>query len=101
MKSPGNSTGSIGSIKTPTPSVTLETALFLSLNGKLYSVRWLEPGAGVRMAWRLTRGEDVYDVSVGEWGVACTCGDFTWRQEKHGGECKHIRSLKQVGLLRS
>jgi hypothetical protein len=87
----------------PTLSPTLETQLFLSIRGRLYGVRSTEPAPGASVqAWRLvSQSGDVYDVCVGSYGVACSCGDFTWRREHRDPlGCKHVQALKQVGLLR-
>lgn len=32
-------------------------------------------------------------------GVACSCGDQTFRQTPKGGECKHLAAARAVGLF--
>jgi hypothetical protein len=82
--------------------------LFIEINAKgkrqIYQVTPIPADTRVSArAWRLTTdriGEPFYDVAImmGTKGTYCdcTCPDGTYRNP---GNCKHIRSLKAVGLL--
>lgn len=85
-------------------TVATNTArLLLLIDGESYVVTRIVPDPGVvKVAWRLTkfagRGKHVtHDVSVGEHGLECTCGDWVFRGPLK--VCKHLRAAKDVGLL--
>lgn len=70
----------------------------------VYTVHFLLPHPEVaRLAIRLVKlgkPSDAHDVSLGPYGPTCDCGDFHWRRDsKDRGGCKHIASLRAVGLL--
>ncbi len=76
--------------------------LTLAINGTSYVLRRIpcDPSAALR-AWRLRKADGTtYNVGVTEFGPTCDCPDQEFRREgidPHG--CKHIASLRAVGLL--
>lgn len=64
----------------------------------LYSVTPIPADTRVApKAWRLANQKASYDVAIEENGYySCTCADSTYRSH---GNCKHVRSLKALGLL--
>jgi hypothetical protein len=81
-------------------SVTIE------INDARYSVDPIAPGEFGMKAFRLTKraggafGTSVYDVIHRHDGtLSCDCPDFVARHEDHGGMCKHIRALVELGLM--
>lgn len=96
--------------KSPTGTAALVLEIEMLVRGKpkltKYRVRFLDPDPEVarKPAIRLTKtdGSDSYEIHRDEFGTwFCTCGDYGWRREKKDpGGCKHLRSLKAVGLLK-
>ena len=76
-------------------------SLTLTINGVHYLIRLNEAHPGVaRKAWRLTKADGTtYDVGIREFGTECSCGDFNFRRQQRGQQCKHIRAMVAVGLL--
>lgn len=51
-------------------------------------------------AYSLTKDDGtVYHVAVTQWGPACDCPDNTYRRERTGEACKHLRACMAVGLI--
>ena len=87
----------------PAPSATVrhgKCSLHLSIGGTRYRLHPITPPPGFRALWSLRKqapeSSAVYQVAV-EKGQqpACTCPDF----EINGAVCKHIGSLKALGLI--
>jgi hypothetical protein len=76
--------------------------LTLSISGTDYRLRRIptDPSAALR-AWRLRKADGThYTVAVTEHGPCCDCADFTFRRDGlDPNGCKHIASLRAVGLL--
>jgi hypothetical protein len=75
-------------------------SLTLSIGGVPYRLHPITPPPGYRVVWSLRKQSEtespVYQVSLVKGGSpACTCHDFTVR----GAICKHIGSLKALGLI--
>jgi hypothetical protein len=75
-------------------------SLTLSIGGVPYRLHPITPPPGYRVVWSLRKQSEtespVYQVSLVKGGSpACTCPDFTVR----GAICKHIGSLKALGLI--
>lgn len=67
-----------------------------------YALAEIAPQAqGIHKCWELVkRGQKkrtVHHVSLGVHGCRCDCGAYCWRRT--AGECKHLLSLRAVGLL--
>lgn len=87
----------------PTPGPSHGVArLTLTVNSVSYSVRPIPvEDDDLDIAYRLRKSDGtVYDVSSGRFGIACTCGDHTFRREgRTASPCKHGAALAAVGLL--
>jgi hypothetical protein len=76
--------------------------LTVTIRGTSYTARPVNPQASdVARAWRLRRADGaVYTVADTEHGPSCDCGDFVWRHDgKDATGCKHVKSLRALGLL--
>ena len=87
----------------PAPAATVrhgKCSLHLSIGGTRYRLHPITPPPGFKAVWSLRKqspeSSAVYQVAV-EKGrqPACTCPDF----EIRGAVCKHIGSLKALGLI--
>jgi hypothetical protein len=67
-----------------------------------YALTYLNPYPEATPAWRLTKTDDSsYDVALTEHGPVCSCPDFLYARDGHDEKgCKHVASLRAVGLLR-
>jgi hypothetical protein len=78
-------------------------SLVLTINGTAYRIRPIRPdrGFGVVRAFRLTKadGSTVYDVSQSIDGCSCDCPSFVFDRDGTNEPCKHIASLRAVGIL--
>ncbi len=102
----------------PTREPVTGTARLIKLNGELYLVivrphrgrnletvyrlTWLDPEPTIGYpAWRLTQGNGrSYDVILKPTGAECDCPDFHYcRNHIDAKGCKHVCSLRAVGLL--
>jgi hypothetical protein len=76
--------------------------LLLTIQGREYAVRGVEPEDGIGRAYEL-RGPDgtTYRVNDGLPSCTCTCADSVWRHDASGGThaCKHVRALRRHGLV--
>lgn len=73
--------------------------LTLTIRGTVYAVRRVasEDGRAFRLG---KRDGEAHDVAETPYGPTCTCGDYVWRREHlDPAGCKHIRSLRAVGLI--
>jgi hypothetical protein len=50
--------------------------------------------------WQLNREAKVYDITLADGRIACTCPDYAHRQSKTlAARCKHGAALAQLGLI--
>ena len=75
--------------------------LTLTINGLHSAVRPIASQADdVSRAFRLSRGDDVYDVALTVHGPTCDCPDFIFRRDGLDPRgCLHIRAMRAVGML--
>ena len=84
---------------TPAPSTC---RLIIEIGDTAYRVRPIPaPAFGHRRAYRLRKGDGTaYDVADTLHGATCDCGDQVFRREGLDAlGCKHIRALREVGLI--
>jgi hypothetical protein len=91
----------VGEMINPRPRAGV-CRLYLRIGGTSYVLRRLDRSAlAVLEGWRLIKPDGTaYDVARTEHGCTCDCPDYAWRRdgvEEDG--CKHVVSLKAVGLL--
>jgi len=73
--------------------------LALRIGDVWYALEPVVQGPGPVKAWKLTKPDgESYCVSRDQWGYACECfGFLRWGERR--GECKHIASVRSLGLL--
>ncbi|QDV39277.1 hypothetical protein ElP_72410 (plasmid) [Tautonia plasticadhaerens] len=78
----------------------LSTQLNLHIERTRYNVEPIASSVGIR-SWRLgnTDNGQTYDVTATHGGTTCTCPDHRYRHEGNGTTCKHVRALRDSGLL--
>lgn len=87
------------------PAEPVHGSVLVLLIGKTaYHLERLQPGAGVRRAWKLTKKNgDQYVVQESNSGyVSCECRDFEYRKAGSGNLCKHafeVYEQRKKGLL--
>ena len=87
-----------------TPAAPLETPveagpLLLPIDGDLYELELLPPDAGPRrfvVRRQLAKGRRYEVVRLADGFARCECKGHLFR-----GTCKHVKALRQVGLLES
>jgi len=77
------------------------TRLVLIIDADLYAVQRVWPEADAfKLAWSMLReGSDTRTVMLKDGVIACDCPSQTMQMGPKGLECKHISSLRDVGLL--
>jgi hypothetical protein len=99
----------------PTPHGSARLCLFITTKHKrgpkqqVYQVRpvELDLGAAVVQAWQLTRAGKgkrepevvTYTVHQDQHGPHCDCADWVYNRQFSPRGCKHVESLRAVGLL--
>ena len=81
--------------------MTHEVRLYLYIDKTGYRLARIHPVEGnPAKGWTLTKKDgEVYQVHRDDWGLHCSCGDFTWRKANSDRLCKHLMALQEKGLI--
>lgn len=87
------------------PATVPAVSLTLAIGATAYALRPIACVEGEDTAWRLTKADGTaYEISRSRltgWCL-CSCPAFLWRHADAGLDdpgCKHIRALRELGLL--